>query len=406
MEKISLAEFMEKIGCKKYPENWEKYFEIAKKEYLKEDFKYTKAEYYDYLEERYGALEKYYDVIKQAAKEADENPELKLFLALLCEMLKDRDGKKEELAKFEAPVSSPDGKSELGYKLVCALAMFSTIDYTYNKLKERNIPEEMILKVLRMHKGGITAYEIRNNGEIGYRNFAWNQLFVDGLVFPIKRLNAEIYTTLYTQAIIFRNKDGRTEAMSDGAKFHRSGNPLGSKLYEDEEGSWIAEINETSEYWEGHLHLDDGTVSKEKTRLYKNEWEKLMEKGDFVVSLHISPGERMTPELVDETIAETRKFFKKYYPDYKYKGFTCGSWLCSPKLGELLGEHTNIAKFSKRFRPLCSPNAGNAVFSFVFLKPDMNFEIKDLPENTSLERALKKYYLDGNVLHAMEGYFI
>ena len=39
MEKISLAEFMEKIGCKKYPENWEKYFEVAKKEYQKEDFK-------------------------------------------------------------------------------------------------------------------------------------------------------------------------------------------------------------------------------------------------------------------------------------------------------------------------------------------------------------------------------
>jgi hypothetical protein len=48
---------------------------------------------------------------------------------------------------------------------------------------------------------------------------------------------------------------------------------------------------------------------------------------------------------------------------------------------------------------------GRAVFSFVFLKADVNNVVyEELPERTSLERALKKHYLDGGVIYEVEGF--
>ena len=50
--------------------------------------------------------------------------------------------------------------------------------------------------------------------------------------------------------------------------------------------------------------------------------------------------------------------------------------------------------------------SGNSVFNFVFQKPDMNFVLDDLPENTSLERALKKHYQAGKAIYGTTGYFL
>ena len=101
-----------------------------------------------------------------------------------------------------------------------------------------------------------------------------------------------------------------------------------------------------------------------------------------------------------------RAFFKQYYPDFKYKAFYCGSWLLDPQLEEMLGAQSNIAKFGRRFSRLTARSGGNAVFGFVFLKPNPAEVILDeLPENTRLERALKAHYKSGKAIYELQGYF-
>jgi hypothetical protein len=100
-----------------------------------------------------------------------------------------------------------------------------------------------------------------------------------------------------------------------------------------------------------------------------------------------------------------REFMATYFPDYAYKAFFCGSWLLDPQLGDLLGHDSNIALFGKRFTPVCTKNDGYGVFRFAFLKPDNNFAFEDLPEDTRLQRAVKKHYLDGKAIYAMHGFF-
>jgi len=402
---MTINDLMKNVGCEAWPEKWEEYFEVALKSAEGEDFLYNKPEFYEQLEEKYQIIGEYLPVFKEAAEEVGKDKDLSLLLALLCEALKHRENIRKEIREYAHP-KAPEGKSELGYNMLCGLAMYSMTDYTYKLLKDRNVPDDMIIKVLKKFAGGIDAYKIRNNGEWGYRNFGWNQIIVDGNIFPINRLNIEIRSNLNASACIFKNKKGDTVALADGEKLHKSGHVSGARNYENEDEAWIAELFEADSYWEGYPYGEDGLVKSEKIKLNKNEWEIAMPKGAPIVSLHISPGAKLAPEIVDETLRETKEFLNKYFPDYEYKGFTCSSWICNPNLGKLIGEDTNIAKFSRRFKPLASKSNGKSVFSFVFLKADDNFEIEDLPENTSLERALKKYYLDGNILYEFEGYFI
>ena len=80
------------------------------------------------------------------------------------------------------------------------------------------------------------------------------------------------------------------------------------------------------------------------------------------------------------------------------------SWLLDPQLPEVLGEDSNIGRFCRRFTPVFTPGKGEAVFDFVFLghTPD---ERESLPEDTSLQRALKAHYMAGKAIYETWGFF-
>lgn len=78
--------------------------------------------------------------------------------------------------------------------------------------------------------------------------------------------------------------------------------------------------------------------------------------------------------------------------------------MINPHLKELLGEESNVVNFANRFEILRMTGEGEAVFDFVFNLPSRDgIDLHDLPENTSLQRKLKEYYLNGNVIRETEG---
>lgn len=73
-------------------------------------------------------------------------------------------------------------------------------------------------------------------------------------------------------------------------------------------------------------------------------------KGDPTCDVHIPRGDKMTPEVCRASFRAARAFFAKYFPDYKYKYFTCYSWLLDASLSEFLPEDSNIIRFGNMFR--------------------------------------------------------
>ena len=80
----------------------------------------------------------------------------------------------------------------------------------------------------------------------------------------------------------------------------------------------------------------------------------------------------------------------------------CASWLLNPRLKEIQGPQSRITQFEECF--VKYPNkdlSGGAVFSFVYVRKPA--DLNDLEENTSLQRKLKKMYIEGDCVHTYSG---
>ena len=399
----NLSTLMNKVGCTKWPQRWEGLFDEVEADFRANGTIFTDPEYYQDLHDRLGILNKHLDLYKKAATEIGKDQDLSLFLALLCRALQDREYHSSDVKSFVAPVSD-DNNPNFAYDMHTALALASEADMCFKVLKERNIPEEHFNRIMNAPEGGIDYYQARF-GRPGYNLIGWNQLNIDCCLYNTGRLQIQIDRGFHGNAQVFVDENGAQMVLAHDITVHSSGRVLGSKYCEDSEGSRLCAVLETADSYIGYPINESGLVEKFAVALPKAQWKRVLKKDDRIVALHIPAGGGLTPDLVDDAINKAKEFLATYYPDYEYKAFTCGSWLLDRQLVDILGEETNISKFCKRFRPIPLHSRGEAVFNFVFHKPNMNFEMKDLPENTTLERKLKQHFLNGGAIYETYGYF-
>ena len=401
--KFTLETLMAEVGCKKYPERWREIFDAAMAEFDEQGCYLAKEEFYDELHAKYEFFSKYGEVYKAAARQTAEDEALGRFLTLLAMALQDNEHRKTDLKEFSRPVT-PVGKEALAYEMVTGLALCSQLENGAENMRKRHFSQETINQVLAMAVGAVSTYERKHNGAPGFELLSWCQLYIDARLLVIERLEIEFFSEFCAKAMVFQHKSGEIISLAHDLELHRDGFALGSAYYGDEEGSWTATVEETDQTWVGYPFQENGYVCKERIELSKDEWEKVLETGDPVIRLHIPPFGKMTPELIDKTLEETKKFAKEHYPDFEYKAFACHSWLVDPQLDELLNPESNIVKFRQRFHSMTCKSSGKDVFNFIFNKPNMDFDIHDLPEESSLQRALKRHYLSGKAIYEMEGF--
>lgn len=127
--------------------------------------------------------------------------------------------------------------------------------------------------------------------------------------------------------------------------------------------------------------------------------------GDPILDIHIAEIGPLLPDACDASIARAREFFPRHFPDFDFRAFGCWSWLLDPQLGEYLPTHSNIMMFQNRFRavPTEKRHDGPAV-QFVFrMHPDTPLD--ELPQRTTLERAVVSHLRAGRKWSSCLGYF-
>jgi hypothetical protein len=129
------------------------------------------------------------------------------------------------------------------------------------------------------------------------------------------------------------------------------------------------------------------------------------QKGDPILAVHI-PGFMgpFTPEDCDASFAIAREFFSTHFPGERYDIAVCYSWLLDPQLAEYLPPSSNIVQFQRRFQPLytTSEESNRTTLEFVFRTPDRPLD--DLPQNTTLERAVVQHIRAGRSWHGGQGW--
>lgn len=138
------------------------------------------------------------------------------------------------------------------------------------------------------------------------------------------------------------------------------------------------------------------TVRQVSCRLFRIgelEYELIEYEGKSAISLHIPTDVRLQPPLLRASWEQARQLLGQVFPEYRDAPMVCHSWLLSPSLKELLPEESNILRFQRAFEISTLPGENTDYGEWVFKNPKLTPE--QYPEDTSLQRNLKRFLLSG-----------
>lgn len=136
-------------------------------------------------------------------------------------------------------------------------------------------------------------------------------------------------------------------------------------------------------------------------RIGELEYEMRTEGERRVIDLHIPSDAILTEEKIAESIGMANTFFAEKFPAYQSADMECHSWLLSPTLKEVLSPDSHILEFQKLFQIQTTGQKDMEYMVWVYKRPD--WKLEELPEDTSLQRNLKKYLLAGGAVEDARG---
>lgn len=284
------------------------------------------------------------------------------------------------------------------------LILLSQLPTTIEEYRRRGLSEEDLRKTLGTFRGCTEGVRrVTGVAGIDLRYYNWLCLYIKCTIFHHSGFEFEIRAFSPGCTVLKNKKTGELLPMMDGVTLHRSGMILGAAGCEDPEGSREATFTETDDSFLG-IPAINGKAAGPAITCPKTEWSVAVKPGDKVLSIHLPRGVDMSAGHLDAAWAGALELTRRYYPEADIRAGFCGSWLLDPTLENIIGPDSKIVRFGARFARYPHLSAGREVFSFVF--PPHSNDLTKLPENTRLERGLKKLYLAGGYVHAYLGVFL
>lgn len=128
-------------------------------------------------------------------------------------------------------------------------------------------------------------------------------------------------------------------------------------------------------------------------RIGELEYEMRNVEGQRFISIHIPSDTKLKKELLARSYDGARLLIARVFPEYEKADMKCESWLLAPALQRLLPEGSNILEFQKSFEIEKVEEDAKDVMEWVFQNPHLSLD--EAPENTSLQRKMKQYLLQG-----------
>lgn len=393
-------EFIKALGVSEMPEVFGQRYDESMAEYDRVGVPFLSDEYLDALQGDLCIFEpEHYDFVKRSAKRVRENEFLARYSLLMYHMQLDKPPMSEIYLK-EYP-KSPDESLRTDYQMAAFFSQLANARQMVDAYIERGVPEDIISDTIRgCYEGSLRAHEATFGCE-GFhaeRSFGWNQLYTNHRLLRIGVLNFELrYSFVTRSAKVYKSRDGEYKVLMNDVDISATGHTTGTIGQDDV--AYHAVITETDDYIEGYAadHAK-ALVDPTPVRLDKKEWSLLLDYDVHVIGVHIPTGVAFTRENLDASYKRCVEVLKKSFPEFKPKAFTCFSWLIDPQLKDMLKPTSNIVAFQSQFTvKFPKKSFGTAVYTFLFKKHVERIE--DLCEDTSLQRTVKKHYLEGKYIY-------
>lgn len=390
-----MKRLMENLGITRYTEEHASYYKQAMEAYAARGTEIVEAERVLKLNRTYGLFTHRLDDVLRAGEEIKKNPCLLQFIYLLETIMADKGKEIRVLGALDLP----QGGAE--YDMAPVFAVLSHTPEEVKWLSERGVPEGIIAETLKACEKSMDICA----GKLGRAGLTMNYLrwlcpYLDARRLDIGRFNFDISPRFGGNVTLFRNQKGEIKALINRAEIHRTGRLLGAKHFEDVEGSFTAELTETADAFIGYA-VRGVYCEKEKTVLKKAEWKAVLQDTDSVIRVHIPGGRDFSEKCRIDSYEQAWDVFNTCYAEYKPRAFACSSWLLDPFVAEIMGNESNIAGFQSDFILLPENSGDGEALEFIFGNSTEN--LSDLPEDTRLQRAIKKHYMDGNEMYRTLG---
>lgn len=159
-------------------------------------------------------------------------------------------------------------------------------------------------------------------------------------------------------------------------------------------------------YGEFGLHTQDWLRTAWSGAFYwlgRLQFNLQRERGDWVLSTHIPQVGPLTPSSVDESLVWAEQFFCEHFGDQPAVAFFCCSWLLDPQLAAALPPDSNLARFQRRWQLYGAPDLGDADALFFTFARRGDIDLGQLPQDTTLQRALVARLESGGHWHVCKG---
>jgi len=145
-------------------------------------------------------------------------------------------------------------------------------------------------------------------------------------------------------------------------------------------------------------------ISMQEFRIGDLEYEMTIKDNKKLISIHIPSDVNMTSSNLRKSYLDARDFFANYYPEFAKADMICGSWLLAPALKKVLPDSSKIIQFQNSFELTDQEDDSPGFLDWIYGRRDILFE--NLPEETSLQRKLKPYLLNGGKVEWANGTLI
>ncbi len=365
---------------------------------VKDDFQengvfFLSDDYLCTLQSKTNAFPRVFDELKKGAKAVANDEDAAKYALFVSRAMEDRELFAKNLHLFDFP--------DKDFPFLALLCFLPYIERLYDGLTEKGLPSDVIRDTVGQFEDCVFLYEERF-GCLGFnkRYFDHMQRYVDQRILNIGRLRFELYK-LNDVCLLESNKTGEQILFIRGGEMNSAGLFSDTPPINAEDTSFFAFFKETEKSYIGTPVGPDGRCLRDPIELDKSEYFVRVPFGADCLSVHIPAKGALTREACEESYARAIWIFKKHYPDKDFKAFRCHSWMMAPELKNILNPGSNLLDFQAPYLKYPCRTKGEDVLNFVFKMKFKSFS--DLPEDTSLQRALKKIYLSGNYLYEYSG---
>ena len=413
MKQYRYQELIEYTRMRKIPKGFEESYE----QYKPDDTSYLMTHsFFEEMLAPYGLDEKQHTYLSEALIAVEEDERLLYFSKFFVwDMCSARN--KYDVDNYSELVPDCIGKYNEAY---CFLVLLACAEKARPEMERRGIPESYYKDIPhRMLREQMKRY--KETGKIDVLDMPWKFNFYTLSIFLFDRFLFIPYVhgdrfTMYRSRV-----NGKVVGLYDGdCKFDTEGQLIDETLPEDDqekymgdlETCWsnpyirnkdrkyafITDFEDHKESVTGYYMNPLGFTENRKVTLDKKEFEKVLDKNDWLLAFHIPEGEGYTPSRVKKSMELALEFYGKYYPELPIKGFWSESWLYDSRLSLLLTSDKNIVKVQRQFFNYTGGWDGEA--SYYYLFGGIQNRLDEAECKSSLQKKAKEYLQKGNFFYS------